>query len=165
MSTADSQLLASSSAFASDLYKPLIRKDAKEKEMMWVGRGVVAFISIIALIIAVNPECKGIMDLVECAWGAFGAAFGPAIILALYWKRFTYKGAIAGIIGGFAMDAFWYCCLSGSVEKLTLFDTGIYEIIPGFLFSLLVAVIVSLIDKEPSREVRDLFDEVKRMKE
>ena len=165
MSTADSQLLASSSAFASDLYKPVFRKEAGDKEMMIVGRGVVALISIVALIIAINPNCKGIMALVECAWAGFGSAFGPAIILALYWKRFTYKGAIAGIIGGFAMDAFWYCCLSGSVEKLTLFDTGIYEIIPGFLFSLLVAVIVSLIDKEPSREVRDLFDEVKRMKE
>ena len=165
MSTADSRLLASSSAFASDLYKPVFRKEAGDKEMMIVGRGVVALISIVALIIAINPNCKGIMALVECAWAGFGSAFGPAIILALYWKRFTYKGAIAGIIGGFAMDAFWYCCLSGSVEKLTIINTGIYEIIPGFLFSLLVAVIVSLIDKEPSREVRDLFDEVKRMKE
>ena len=158
MSTADSQLLASSSAFASDLYKPLIRKDAKEKEMMWVGRGVVAFISIIALIIAVNPECKGIMDLVECAWGAFGAAFGPAIILALYWKRFTYKGAIAGIIAGFAADAFWYCCFTGSVKTLTIYETGIYEIIPGFIVSLIVAIVVSLIDKAPSADVIELFD-------
>ncbi|MBP5494888.1 MAG: sodium:proline symporter, partial [Lachnospiraceae bacterium] len=165
MSTADSQLLASSSAFASDLYKPLFRKNAKGTEMLCVGRGVVAVISIIALLIAVNPNCAGIMALVECAWGAFGAAFGPAIILALYWKRFTYKGAIAGIVAGFAMDAFWYCCLSGNVEKLTLVNTGIYEIIPGFIFSLIVAIVVSLIDKKPAREVSDLFDEVSRMKE
>ncbi|MBP5495505.1 MAG: sodium/proline symporter [Lachnospiraceae bacterium] len=165
MSTADSQLLASSSAFASDLYKPLFRKNAKGTEMLWVGRGVVAVISIIALLIAVNPNCAGIMALVECAWAAFGAAFGPAIILALYWKRFTYKGAVAGIVAGFAMDAFWYCCLSGNVEKLTLVNTGIYEIIPGFIFSLLVAVLVSLIDKKPSREISDLFDEVSRTKE
>jgi sodium/proline symporter len=149
MSTADSQLLASSSAFATDFYKPVIRREAKGKEMMIVGRGVVALISVIALLIAVNPECQGIMKLVGCAWGAFGSAFGPAILLALYWRRFTYKGAIAGIIGGFAMDAFWYCCLSGSVEKLCIFDTGIYEIIPGFVFSLLIAVIVSLIDRKP----------------
>ena len=160
MSTADSQLLASSSAFATDFYKPVLRKKAGDKEMMVVGRGVVAFISVVALLIAVNPNCKGIMALVECAWGAFGAAFGPAIILSLYWKRFTYKGAIAGIVAGFAMDAFWYCCLSGSVEKLTL-----YEIIPGFIFSLIVAVVVSLIDKKPAREISDLFDEVSRMKE
>ena len=165
MSTADSQLLASSSAFASDLYKPVLRKNAGDKEMLIVGRGVVAFISIVALIIAINPNCAGIMALVECAWAAFGAAFGPAIILALYWKRFTYKGAIAGIISGFAMDAFWYCCFSGSVEKLTIVNTGLYEIIPGFLFSLLVAVVVSLADKKPSKEVEDLFDKVKVMKE
>ena len=165
MSTADSQLLASSSAFASDLYKPVIHKEASDKEMMLVGRGVVALISIVALFIAINPNCAGIMALVECAWAGFGSAFGPAIILALYWKRFTYKGAIAGIVGGFAMDAFWYCCFSGSVESLTIFNTGIYEIIPGFLFSLLIAVVVSLIDKEPSRDVKDLFDEVKRMRE
>ncbi|SDJ68837.1 sodium/proline symporter [Lachnospiraceae bacterium G41] len=165
MSTADSQLLASSSAFATDFYKPVLRKKAGDKEMLVVGRGVVAFISVIALMIAVNPNCKGIMALVECAWGAFGAAFGPAIILALYWKRFTYKGAIAGIVAGFAMDAFWYCCLSGSVDKLCLYNTGIYEIIPGFIFSLIVAIVVSLIDKKPAREVSDLFDEVSRMKE
>ena len=165
MSTADSQLLASSSAFATDFYKPVLRKKAGDKEMLVVGRGVVAFISVIALMIAVNPNCKGIMALVECAWGAFGAAFGPAIILALYWKRFTYKGAIAGIVAGFAMDAFWYCCLSGSVEKLCIFNTGLYEIIPGFIFSMIVAIVVSLIDKKPAREISDLFDEVSRMKE
>ena len=165
MSTADSQLLASSSAFASDLYKPIFRKEAKDTEMLWVGRGVVAVISIIALLIAINPNCAGIMALVECAWAAFGAAFGPAIILALYWKRFTYKGAVAGIVAGFVMDAFWYCCFSGSVEKLTIFNTGIYEIIPGFIFSLIVAIIVSLADKEPSKEIEDLFDEVAKMRE
>ena len=165
MSTADSQLLASSSAFASDFYKPLFRKKAGDTEMLWVGRGVVALISVIALLIAVNPNCAGIMALVECAWAAFGAAFGPAIILALYWKRFTYKGAVAGIVAGFLMDAFWYCCFSGSVEKLTIFNTGLYEIIPGFIFSLIVAIVVSLADKEPSKEIEDLFDEVANMKE
>ena len=165
MSTADSQLLASSSAFASDFYKPLFRKNAGDTEMLWVGRGVVALISVIALLIAVNPNCAGIMALVECAWAAFGAAFGPAIILALYWKRFTYKGAVAGIVAGFLMDAFWYCCFSGSVEKLTIFNTGLYEIIPGFIFSLIVAIVVSLADKEPSKEIEDLFDEVANMKE
>ena len=165
MSTADSQLLASSSAFATDFYKPILRKKAGDKEMLVVGRGVVAFISVIALMIAVNPNCKGIMDLVERAWGAFGAAFGPAIILALYWKRFTYKGAIAGIVAGFAMDAFWYCCFTGKVANLTIYPVGLYEIVPGFVFSIIVAIIVSLIDKKPAREVSDLFDEVSRMKE
>lgn len=157
MSTADSQLLASSSAFASDVYKPIIRKNASDKEMLWAGRIVVAVISVVALLIAMNPDCGGIMALVECAWAAFGAAFGPAIILSLFWKRFTYKGAIAGIIVGFIVDALWYAFLSTS--------TGLYEIIPGFAASLIVAVVVSLIDKKPSKEVEELFEAGKRIEE
>ena len=162
MSTADSQLLASSSAFASDLYKPVFRKNATDKEMLWVGRFAVGVIAIIALIIAVNPACGGIMELVECAWGAFGAAFGPAIILALFWKKFTFKGAIAGVVAGFLMDAAWYMFLSGSVANLTLFNTGIYEIIPGFLTSLFFAIIVSLMDDTPSEEVQKIVDDAKK---
>lgn len=154
MSTADSQLLASSSAFASDVYKPLIRKKASNSEMMWAGRIMVIVISVIAFIIANSPNCKGIMALVECAWAAFGSSFGPIIILALYWKRFTYSGAIAGMVTGFAVDAVWYAFLSES--------TGIYEIIPGFICGMAAAVIVSLISKAPKKEVCDLFEEAKK---
>ncbi len=150
MSTADSQLLASSSAFASDVYKPVFRKDASDKEMLWAGRIVVGIISVIALFIAMSPSCKGIMALVECAWAAFGAAFGPAILLSLYWKRFTYKGAIAGIVTGFVVDALWYVFLSG--------PTGLYEIIPGFIASMIAAILVSKWDVEPSNEITALFD-------
>lgn len=150
MSTADSQLLASSSAFASDVYKPIFRKNASDREMLWAGRIVVGIISVVALIIAMSPSCKGIMALVECAWAAFGSAFGPAILLSLYWKRFTYKGAIAGIVTGFVVDALWYAFLSGS--------TGLYEIIPGFIASMIASVVVSKLDKEPSKEIEDLFD-------
>ncbi len=157
MSTADSQLLASSSAFASDVYKPVLRKKASDKEMLWAGRIVVAVISVVALFIALSPNCQGIMALVECAWAAFGAAFGPAIILSLYWKRFTYKGAVAGIVVGFAVDALWYVFLSAS--------TGLYEIIPGFIASLIAAVVVSVLDKEPSKEVMDTFEAAKEKTE
>ena len=149
MSTADSQLLTSASAFSADVYKPVLRKNASNKEMLLVGRIVVAVISVIALLIATSPACKGIMDLVSNAWGAFGAAFGPSILLSLYWKRFTYTGALAGIITGFAVDIIWLLCLS---------STGIYEIIPGFIAGLVVAVVVTLITKKPSAEVEKLFD-------
>lgn len=154
MSTADSQLLASSSAFSSDVYKSVIRKDASNKEMMWAGRIVVVVIAIVAFIIASSPSCQGIMALVECAWGAFGSAFGPAILLALYWKRFTYPGAVAGIVTGFVVDMVWYFFLTGV--------TGIYEIVPGFFCGLIAAVVVSLLSKKPSQEVLDDFEKAKQ---
>ena len=154
MSTADSQLLASSSAFASDVYKPVFRKNASNKEMLWAGRLIVILIAIVAFIIAKNPNSGGIMALVECAWAGFGSAFGPVIILALYWKRLTYSGAVAGICAGFIVDAVWYYLLSSS--------TGLYEIIPGFICGLIAAIVVSLISKKPSQEIVDLFEEAKK---
>lgn len=155
MSTADSQLLLSTSAFTSDVYKPIFRKKASDKEILWAGRIMVAVIAVIALVIAMSPNCKGIMALVECAWAAFGASFGPVILLSLYWKRFTYKGALAGIVVGFLVDALWYAFLSTS--------TGLYEIIPGFICGAIAAIVVSLIDKEPSDEVKQLFEEGKKL--
>ncbi|MBO4559733.1 MAG: sodium/proline symporter PutP [Lachnospiraceae bacterium] len=154
MSTADSQLLASSSAFASDVYKPVFRKKASNNEMLWAGRIVVMIISVIALMIAMSDRCAGIMALVECAWAAFGAAFGPVILLSLHWKRLTYKGAVVGIVTGFVVDALWYVFLSGR--------TNLYEIIPGFICSLIAAVIVSKIDKEPPQEIIEMFERSKQ---
>ena len=149
MSTADSQLLCASSAFASDVYKPVIRKNkTTDKEMFWAGHIVVLIIAVIAVLIASNPGSGSIMDLVENAWGIFGAAFGPAILLSLFWKRFTFKGAVAGIFVGAAVDICW----------LAFIGLGIYEIIPGFIAGLIAAIVVTLIDKEPSKEVQDLYD-------
>jgi len=149
MSTADSQLLCASSAFASDVYKPVIRKNkTSDKEMFWSGRIVVLIIAVIAVIIASDPNSKSIMGLVENAWGIFGAAFGPAILLSLFWKRFTFKGAIAGIFFGAVVDICW----------LAFIGLGIYEIIPGFFAGLIAAVIATLMDKEPDDEVKALYD-------
>ena len=152
MSTADSQLLVASSSFTSDIYKPIIRKEASEKEILWVGRIVVVIVAIIAFFIA-NSKGAGaqaIMNLVENAWAGFGSSFGPVILLSLFWRRFTYKGAIAGVIGGALVDVLWYNLLSAS--------TGIYELFPGFLAGFICAVIVTLIDKEPDENVTALFD-------
>ncbi len=149
MSTADSQLLCASSAFASDVYKPVIRKNkSTDREMFWAGRYVVLIIAIIAVLIASDPNSKSIMGLVENAWGIFGAAFGPAILLSLFWKRFTFKGAVAGILVGAVVDIVW----------LAFIGLGVYEILPGFIAGLIAAVIVTLIDREPSAEVQALFD-------
>ena len=157
MSTADSQLLASASAFASDVYKPVIRKGkASEKEMLWAGRVVVLIIAVIAVLIASNPNSGTIMGLVENAWGVFGAAFGPAILLSLFWKRFTFEGAVAGILAGAIVDIAWLAFLGG---------TGIYEIIPGFICGLIAAVIASKCSKAPSAEVEALFDKAVNLKD
>ena len=150
MSTADSQLLAAASAFASDVYKPIIRKNASgDNEMLWAGRIVVAVIAVIAFIIAANPNSGSIMGLVSNAWGIFGAAFGPAILLSLFWKRFNFLGAVAGIVVGAVVDIVWLYGL-GSL--------GIYEIIPGFLAGLIAAVIVTLVTRAPGKDVEELFD-------
>ena len=118
--------------------------------MQWAGRIIVILISVVAFFIAADPNCGGIMALVECAWAGFGSAFGPVILLSLYWRRLTYSGAVAGVCVGFAVDALWYAFLST--------PTGLYEIIPGFLCGLIAAVVVSLCSKAPSKEVTDLFD-------
>ena len=151
MSTADSQLLAASSAFASDVYKPLIRKNASDKEMLWASRLVVMAISVVALLIASDPNSGSIMGLVENAWGVFGAAFGPAIMLSLFWRKLTFRGTVAGIAVGAGVDVLWLILAKAS--------TGIYEIVPGFFAGLLAAWLVSVLDKKgPGAEVEALFD-------
>ena len=151
MSTADSQLLVASSSFTSDIYKPILRKDASEKEILWVGRIVVLIVSIIGYFIASSKAegAQAIMNLVENAWAGFGSAFGPTIILSLFWRRFTYKGAVAGVVTGALVDVLWLAFMS---------HTGIYEMVPGFFCSLIAAVVFTLLDKEPGKEVQEIFD-------
>ena len=151
VSTADSQLLVASSSFTSDMYKPLLRKDASDKEILWVGRIAVVVIAIIAYIIASSKGsgAQAIMNMVENAWGLFGAAFGPVILLSLFWRRFNYSGAVAGVVVGALVDALWLIYLS---------STGIYEIVPGFICGGLAAVIVTLVTPAPGKEVTDIFD-------
>ena len=152
MSTADSQLLASASAFSVDVYKPIVRRNkASEKEMLWAGRIVVLVISVIAVLIASNPNSGTIMGLVENAWGIFGAAFGPVIMLSLFWRRLNFPGAVAGILVGAAVDILWLIFLK---------DFGLYEIIPGFVAGLIATIVVTLLTKAPSKDVTDVFDKV-----
>lgn len=148
MSTADSQLLAASSALANDIYKPLRKNQARDKELLWVGRIVVLIIAAISVFIAANPNSGSIMELVQNAWGVFGATFGPTIMLSLFWKRLNFAGAVAGILAGAIVDISWYVFLS---------STGIYELAPGFFASLIAAIVVSLCTKSPSDDVKQLF--------
>ena len=154
ISTADSQLLVASSSFTADLYKPFFRKKATEKETLFVGRVLVLVLSLIAFVIA-NSKGSGaqaIMDMVENAWGAFGASFGPTILLSLFWKRFNYQGAVAGVIPGFVIDLGWL--LTGMTAS-----TGIFEIVPGFFGSLVVAIIVAKLTSAPNEKAVAIFEQ------
>ena len=145
MSTADSQLLVSSSAMAEDLYKQILKKDATSEEIVRVGRFAVILISLIALVLAMTPD-SSVLGLVSYAWAGFGAAFGPAIVLSLYWPRMNRNGALAGIVVGGVTIVLWKQFTGG------WFD--VYEIVPGIILSTLSIVIVSLITGEPEDEVK-----------
>ena len=148
MSTIDSQLLVCSSALAEDFYKGLIRPDAGDAELVWLGRASVVGIAVLATFLAFDPESR-VLDLVSYAWAGFGAAFGPVILLSLFWRRMTRNGALAGLIVGAVTVVVWKQ-LSGG-----LFD--LYEIVPGFLLCGLAVVGVSLAG-EPEPEVLIDYD-------
>ncbi|MCA0989273.1 sodium/proline symporter PutP [Alkalihalobacillus algicola] len=152
MSTIDSQLLVSSSAVAEDFYKAILRKNASQTELVWVGRIAVLAIALLAILLAYNPE-SSVLGLVSYAWAGFGAAFGPVIILSLFWKRMTRNGALAGILVGAFTVIIWKQ-LSGG-----LFD--LYEIVPGFILCWIAVLAFSYVGKEPGPEIEAEFDEAK----
>ena len=158
MSTADSQLLAASSAVSQDIFKGLIKKNAEEKEVMIISRFTVFLIALIALLLSLNPN-SSIFSLVSFAWSGFGGTFGPLILLSLYWKRTTAPGAIAGLICGGITDVVWHY-IPASVAKIF----GLYEILPAFIVCLVVTVVVSLLTK-PDAEVLAKFEEYKKMED
>ncbi|KPN70601.1 sodium/proline symporter PutP [Neisseria sp. 83E34] len=158
MSTLSCQLLVCSSAITEDFYKGFLRPAAAQKELVWVGRIMVLAVAVIAILIAANPESK-VLGLVSYAWAGFGAAFGPVVILSVFWKRMTASGALAGMIAGALTVVVW----AEWVKKpaLALKESGwttIYEIVPGFIVCWLVIMLVSLMSKAPSREVQERFE-------
>lgn len=150
MSTADSQLLVSSSALAEDFYKQVFRPDASTKEVVMVGRFAVVGISIIALMLAMNPE-SSVLGLVSYAWAGFGAAFGPALLLSLFWKDMNRNGALAGVIVGGVTVVVWKQLTGG------IFD--IYEIVPGFILAGLAIIAVSKATGGAENTVMQTFDD------
>ena len=155
MSTADSQLLAASSSVSENLVKRFFWKNMKEKAQMWFARGTMLVIAIVAVFLAWDQN-SSVFRIVSFAWAGFGAAFGPAIIFGLFWKRMTKWGALAGIVSGGAMVFIWKYLvrpLGGAWD--------IYELLPAFIISAIAIVAVSLITKAPDKEVADKFDEVK----
>lgn len=156
MSTISSQLLVSSSSLTEDFYRIYLRRDASQKELVTVGRACVLAVALVAIALAYDPD-NTILGLVANAWAGFGAAFGPVVILALTWKRFTRNGALAGIATGAATVLFWIYApvLDGGSSLSSL----VYEIVPGFLIGGLAAILVSLAGRAPSPAVVSRFEE------
>ncbi len=136
MSTADSQLLVASSVISEDFYKGLIRPDAGQSELVWIGRGAVVVIALVALWLAADPD-RMILDLVAHAWAGLGAAFGPVIVISLYWRRMSRWGAAAGMLAGGLTVLVWERLEGG------LFD--VYEILPGAILATVAVVVFSLL--------------------
>ncbi len=161
MSTADSQLLVTASAVSEDMYKGVIKKNATEKSALFVGKIAVIVVAVIAFFIALDPN-SSIMGLVSDAWAGFGSAFGPVILLALFWKRSNLAGAVSGMAVGALTVIVWdYLPIMNGDTLYTA--TGLYSLVLGFAFALIVNVIVSLVTKKPSKEITDEFESIKTL--
>lgn len=156
MSTISSQLIVTSSALVEDIYKSIFNKTATDAQYVFAGRLAVLFVSVIAAFLAWNPG-NSVLELVGFAWAGFGAAFGPILLLALYWRKLTNIGALTGMVSGALVAFVW-----GQVDVLT---SALYEIVPGFIVCLLVAITVSAFTYKPNKEIEAEFDEtIRRLK-
>lgn len=147
MSTSSSQLLVTSSAVSRDLFQAFLSKDASQETLIRVSRLSVLFVSAVAVYLGSDPNSY-IFSIVSYAWAGFGACFGGTVLLSLYWKRMTLKGAYAGVITGGLTVLIW--------KQFAWF--GLYELVPGFLFSVIAIITVSLLDKKPSQSICDTFE-------
>ena len=163
MSTADSQLLVCSSAVSTDIYKDILDPKANDKKVLMIGRITTLAVAVIAFFIAWDPN-SSIMGLVSDAWAGLGSAFGPLVLMSLFWKRTNLAGAVAGLVSGAGTVLVWdYLPL---VNGQTIYvATGVYSLLVGFFISLLFIVVVSLVTKAPSKEVTDQFDAYKAYRE
>lgn len=158
ISSADSYLLIAASAFSKGIYHGIFKKDANDKQVLTMTRITLLVIAVCSMFIAVD-ENSIIFTVVSFAWAGFGATFGPIMLFSLFWKRVTREAAIAGMISGGGMVFIWKLLLKpmGGVW-------GIYELLPSFLLSCIVIYVVSLMTKEPSKEIQEEFELAKNFK-
>ena len=149
MSTLSAQLLVCSSALTQDFYRGFVRPGAGHRELVWFGRAMVLAVALLAIWIARDPDSR-VLGLVAYAWAGFGAAFGPVVILSLFWKRMTRNGALVGMLAGAITVLLW---------KQT--GSALYEIVPGFLVATLAVVVVSLLGQAPSPQVQARHQQVR----
>ena len=159
MSTADSQLLAAASSISQNIAQETFGIKLSEKKSVWLARISVIVVSIVAIFLALDPN-SSVFQIVSFAWAGFGAAFGPVILFALFWKRTTLWGAFAGMISGGAMVFFWKFVIRVQFADTVL---NIYELLPAFIVACIAIVVVSLLTKKPSEEITEVYDEVKTM--
>ncbi len=159
ISSSDSYLLIAASALSKNMFQGIVKKNASEKQVMWVARITLVIIALIGVFIALDDESV-IFTIVSFAWAGFGATFGPVLIFSLFWKRINLPGAVAGMVGGGGMVFLW---------KLVIRPLGgafnIYELLPAFLFSCLCIVVVSLLTAKPPQEMYDDFEKAKTLQE
>ena len=163
MSTADSQLLVCSSSVSADIYKDILNPDASDEKVLKIGRLVTIVFAVLAIFIAWNPD-SSIMALVSDAWAGLGSAFGPLVVMSLFWKRTNLQGAIAGLVSGAATVLIWdYLPIMGG--QTIGAATGLYSLLVGFIVSLVFIIVVSLITKAPEQAILDEFEAYKNFKE
>ncbi|WP_309477335.1 sodium/proline symporter PutP [Nitrosomonas supralitoralis] len=159
MSTISSQLLVSSSSLTEDFYKSFIHRDASQRELVLVGRLSILGVALVAIALSFDRS-NSILSLVSNAWAGFGAAFGPIILLSLYWRNMTRDGALAGMITGAVTVLVWiYAPIQIDGKNLTSY---LYEIIPGFILSFIAAIVVSLFTSKPQACITDRFDKMRQ---
>ncbi len=160
MSTISSQLLVTSSSLTGDFYQAFLNKTASEKQLVFVGRVSVFLVALVAVFLAYDRE-SSILTLVSNAWAGFGAAFGPVVILSLYWKGMHRNGALAGMLVGAATVLFWiYAPVTINGESLSSF---MYELVPGFILCWITIVLVSRYSPAPDQELVDKFEQMKAL--
>ena len=149
MSTLSAQLLVCSSALTEDFYRGFVRPKAGHRELVWFGRAMVLAVALLAIWIARDPDSR-VLGLVSYAWAGFGAAFGPVVLLSVFWQRMTRNGALAGMLAGAATVLLW---------KQT--GSALYEMVPGFLAGTVAVVVFSLLDKLPSASIQARHQQVR----
>ena len=161
MSTADSQLLAASSSVSQNIMRDFFGIKLSEKKAMLLARISVIVISVIAVFMSLN-ENSSVFRVVSFAWAGFGAAFGPVVLFALFWRRMNKWGALAGMVTGGVMVFVWKYVIARIFADTIL---NIYELLPAFILASVAIVAVSLITKAPDGKTTEVFDEVKLMKD
>jgi sodium/proline symporter len=155
MSSSDSYMLIASSALSKNIFAGLFKKNASEKQIMWVARITLVLVTGFGTWVALSGS-DSIFRVVSYAWAGLGAAFGPLMLFSLFWKRTTLPGAIAGMLSGGVMVVLW----KEVISSLSAYF-AIYELLPAFLISSIAIVIVSLLTKKPSKEIEDEFEAAK----